>query len=253
MKLRNLIPFLTFSAVTEHPAIEQLFTDRHLHYQSRFPYWSTLATRRKLVIHFWYNEVFRHFLALSGLGLITTIIARPYSWLHATTTLPVSGLLFVAFIVLLPLFMGLLLFIYLPAFSASYLPFLDSYIENYTGKQLESIQKCKKQQFSVKTLLLIQYSLQNMAGLSDRGLDETYTGLLTKQYRVSKQMIETAYKELFLGKWDGRTGRKYTEMVQSFDEAEDYFRLLGAERTFPVLAELQARVLRKTRDKTSPS
>lgn len=253
MKLRTLIPFLTFSAVTEHPTIEQLFTDRHLHYQSRFPYWSPLATRRKLVVHFWYNEVFRHFLALSGLSLVTTMIARPSSWLHATATLPVSGWLFVALIVLLPLFMGLLLFIYLPAFAASYLPFLDSCIENYTGKQLESIQKCKKQQFSVKALLLIQYSLQKMAGLSDRGLDETFSALLVRQYGISKQMIETAYKELFLGKWDGRAGRKYTEMVQSFDEAEEYFRLLGAEAALPVLAELRTRVLRKAQDKTLPS
>jgi hypothetical protein len=238
MKLRDVTSFLTFSSVTDYAIIEKQFNDHHSACLSRFPYWSNAATRRRLISHFWYRDVFYHFGALAGLALLLAFLTHPAHWFSATAVLLTGCLLFVAFLVVL-------LFVYIPAFSGSYLPLLDSYIEEVTGKGLESIQKCKKQQYSVKALLLIQHVLQKLAGLPGNGLDDTSVNLLTKQYGISKQMIENAYKELFLGKWDGKPGRKYTEMVQSFEEAEDYFRHLNANRVFPILDELSAKVLKK--------
>lgn len=240
MKLRDVISFLTFSSVTDYATIEKQFNAYHSAHQSRFPYWSNAATRRKLISHYWYSAVFYHFGALTGLALLLAFLTHPTHWLSAMAFLLTGCLLFITFIVVL-------LFVYIPAFSGSYLPLLDSYIEEVTGKQLESIQKCKKQQYSVKALLLIQHGLQRLAGLKDIGLDDTYINLLIRQYGISKQMIENAYKELFLGKWDGKPGRKYTEMVQSFEEAEDYFRHLGAGQVFPVLDSLREKVLKKAK------
>jgi hypothetical protein len=238
MKLRDVISFLTFSSVTDYATIEKQFNEHHSAYQSHFPYWSNAATRRKLISQYWYSEVFYHFGTLAGLALLLAFLTHPAHWLSATAFLLTGCLLFITFTVVL-------LFVYIPSFSGSYLPLLDSYIEEVTGKQLESIQKCKKQQYSVKAIVLIHHALQRLAGLKDNGLDNVYVNLLTKQYGISKQMIENAYKELFLGKWDGKPGRKYTEMVQSFEEAEDYFLQLGAGQAFPVLDSLREKVLKK--------
>ena len=52
-------------------------------------------------------------------------------------------------------------------------------------------------------------------------------------------MIDNANKEIFMGKWDGKEGGKYTEMVNSFEEKEGYFNDLKAEDAFSILHELR--------------
>src|SRR5207249_7546995 len=88
-------------------------------------------------------------------------------------------------------FQVMLVFIYLPSFYTSYLPLLDSYLENYSGKQFEGIQRCKKEQYSVMGLMLIQYIFHQLSGLEGSMLTEKHTNILTKQYGVSQKMIDT--------------------------------------------------------------
>jgi hypothetical protein len=236
MKLSEVIFFLTFSSVTENVNIEKKFNDCHSGYKSRLIYWSTNATRRKLISEFWYTQVIKHFAVLYSRALLVSFFSHPDALLNPYGLLIIGSWFWIGFIVTAA-------FIYMPTFYTTYLQLLDSYIEKYTGQQLEHIQKCKKQQYSVRALLLIQYTFQKLSGLSVSYMDNIYANLLSKQYGISLQMIDNANKEIFMGKWDGKEGRKYTEIVNSFEEAETYFNDLKADNAFPILHELRTKVL----------
>lgn len=245
MKFSKFVSFLTLSAYADFSSIEFQLNVAHSRYQEQFPNWSISSTRRKLKADYWYTVIFKHYLIICLLALVSMSFVDSSLWSYKNM-LSVPLILGLAFLPISAL-------IYFTSFYATYLPLLDTCIENYTGNQLAGIQKCKKQQYSVRALLLIQYTFQKIGNLEDATLQEEYTNLLTKQYGISPQMIESAYKEIFLNAWNGGTGRKYTEIIQSFDEAEDYFKSLKAPQAIPILQQIRIKVLSKGKVSTKRS
>lgn len=239
MKLSEVIPFLTFAVETDHARIEQQFRDYHSTYQSQFPYWSINATRRKLIGHFWYAAVFKHFLMLYTLAVSITFlinISQGFNPMFFLVAACLSGLVFII----------LMAFIYMPSFYSSYLPLLDSYVENYSGKQLEGIQKCKREQYSVMGLMLIQYVYHQLSGFEGSLLTDEHTNLLTKQYGVSQKMIDSTLRTIIFNDWDHKKERKRAEIMEAFGEAEAYFTFYNAQKANQLLGKLQEKLVNTT-------
>jgi len=238
MKLNEVIPFLTFSAIADHAKIEEQFNNCHSNYQSRFPYWSINATRRKLLSTFWYTTVFRHFVVLYSIAVLVTASIDLKTWLSSAIFLLCLCLFCIAFFVML-------FFIYLPAFQSTYLPLLDSYLETYSGKHLEGIQKCKKEQYPVMTLMLIQYCYHRLAGADGSLLMDPNPRLLMKQYGVSQKMIDSTLRTIVLNNWDQSKLRKRTEITESFEEAISYFQSFGLEKAVQLLITLHQKIMNR--------
>ncbi len=238
MKLSEVIPFLTFSAISDHAKIEEQFNNCHSNHQSKFPYWSIQATRRKLMSNFWYATVFRHFISLYCIALLVIAFFNYRDWFNPTIFMVSVSLFCFAFFVML-------FFIYLPAYQSMYLPLLDSYLESYSGKQLEALQKCKKQQYSVVALMLIHHVYQKMAGLQPVLINTGNAQLLARQYGISIKSICPALQLIQRGEWDRDSIRKRTETLDDFETAKEHFRLLQNDKAVLILEHLQQKILQR--------
>ncbi len=191
MKLKDIISFLTFSNFADEKKIELQFSIQHNNYQSIHSYWSINATKRKLITEFWYNTVIKHYLLICSIALFGLSIFKnkylndPIELIFA----PIS----ISFV-----FIPVAMFVYFPSFYNNYLPLLENCAESFTGKQLEGIQKCKREQYSVMSLMLIQHILQQLAGIHNLSVSEQHTNILMKQYGVSQKMIDTTLRTIHL-------------------------------------------------------
>ena len=179
MKFSKTMAFLTFAAYTDYACVEKQFSTQHEKFQSGYPYWSINATHRKLKAAFWYDTTFKHYAALCLMALAALTIMHPSFWANRLSCL-------IALVCAACIFIPITAFIYMPSYYNTYLPLLESCIEHYSGKQLEGIQKCKQQQYSVMALMLIQYAFNRIAGAEIEPFSDTYSCLMMKQYGVSQ-------------------------------------------------------------------
>ncbi len=240
MKFSQAITFITLSANSDYTAIENQFTNQHEHFQAHHPYWSINATKRKLTAAYWYSTVFKHYGGIYMLAIIILAIVNPH-FLHD----PVSCLVILMLAVLI--FVVLAAVIYVPSFFNSYLPLLESCMENYSGRQREGIQKCKQQQYSVMALMLIQHVFNRMSGIEINAFDKGYANLMMKQYGVSPKMIESTQKMIVLNNWDTSKERQRTEITEAFEEAGEYFVTLHLPEAIGILNKLKVRLLNNTK------
>lgn len=240
MKFSQAVSFITLSANSDYTTIERQFTTQHALFQSRYPYWSINATKRKLTAAYWYNTVFKHYGVICLLAIMILTIINPH-FLY-------DPLSFIAILLLsLLIFVVIAAIIYVPSFFNSYLPLLESCMENYSGRQREGIQKCKQQQYSVMALMLIQYVFNNISGIETNPLNKGYATLMTKQYGVSLKMIESTQKMIVLSQWDASKERQRTEIIEAFGEAEEHFKALHLPEATEILQALKLRLLRNTK------
>jgi hypothetical protein len=240
MKFSQAISFITLSANSDYTAIENHFTNQHEHFQSHYPYWSINATKRKLTAAYWYNTVFKHYggICLLAVAILATINPR---FLHD----PISCMIILMLSVLI--FVVIAAVIYIPSFFNSYLPLLESCMENYSGRQREGIHKCKQQQYSVMALMLIQHALNNVAGIENNPFSEGYSNLMMKQYGVSPKMIDATQRIIVLNQWDNAKERKRTEITEAFEEASEYFKALQVQEALHILDTLKVRLLQTSK------
>jgi len=242
MRFSKFLSFLTLSGITDMVHIEQKFNKVHDKFKSQFFYWSIGATRKKLIIGFWYYEIPWHLLTIFMVAWLATFALHPS--MFSAVSLMASGSVFAL------TFLVMIIGIYLPVFGSEYFPNLESCSSRYSGDQNLSIQKCKKQQFTLKTLVLIQHVLEQMAGIQNQFLDSKYLQVLSKQYGVSKQGLQVAAREIFLSKSHAGQGRICTELENSFEEAYTYFQSLNCDRAEQILKSLESRIMIKKLRKT---
>src|SRR6266498_1172282 len=246
MKLKDIISFLTFSNFADEKKIELQFSIQHNNYQSIHSYWSINATKRKLITEFWYNTVIKHYLLICSIALFGLSIFKnkylndPIELIFA----PIS----ISFV-----FIPVAMFVYFPSFYNNYLPLLENCAESFTGKQLEGIQKCKREQYSVMSLMLIQHILQQLAGIHNLSVSEQHTNILMKQYGVSQKMIDTTLRTILFNNWDNKKERKRTEIIEAFDEAKNYFDTFHAGNAIQLLEKLQQKMLLQPVKESKPS
>ena len=141
------------------------------------------------------------------------------------------------------IFFILLLTMYLPLYHMEFLPHLDNCIEAYKGKQLEGIQECKKQQYSVVTLMLIQHIFYQLSGMSPVLINKDQVQILGRQYGVSVKSVGTALQLILRGDWDRKSIRKRTEILDDFEAAKEHFRQLSCDKAVLLLDQLEERIL----------
>ncbi|WP_276500976.1 hypothetical protein [Terrimonas pollutisoli] len=228
MKFNNLLPDLPFP----QPLLSKIFQQQHERYLEVFPEWSLLATRRKLTASYWMKIFVNHFifLLISG-SLIVLLINNEQPVLPSL--IPAS----------LIVFLSLFLTMYWPHYQLEFLPHLDNCMESFRTKKLEGLQQCKKEQYSVLSLMLIQHAYQHMAGIKNGSIDTNYAKLLTQQYGVSVKSIVPALQITIRGQWNRKSIRKRTEIINDFEDAKDYFMQLSCERAIQLLDQLQQKIL----------
>jgi hypothetical protein len=236
MNFQKLMNRLEYSGTLTEYAFQQ----KHQVYVTRDEQWTLAATRRKLIGNYWLGVVLPHFIVLFLLSAFTVLLFN--HGLHGilASLLPASALCF------LILFISL----YYPHYFLEFLPQLDNLMASSAGRQLEGLQKCKKAQYSVTTLMLIQTTLHHLGGKTAVLLTETHTKALSAQYGVSVRMIHNALHLIYLGKWDMQSERKRTEVRDAFEDAIAYFQTFAMTASIHHLKALQQKVLSQSHKKS---
>ena len=128
-------------------------------------------------------------------------------------------------------------------YQLEFLPHLDTCLENYKGQQLEGIQACKKQQYSVVSLMLMQCITLELAGMQSPLMNTSSAQLFARQYGVSAKSIGPALQLIYRGDWNQKSIRKRTEIIDDFETAKSYFLELSEDRAFVLLEKLQQKIL----------
>jgi len=231
MKFSNLLPELSFP----QSSLSEVFESHHQRYLETFPGWSIQSTRRKLAAFYWLKIVLKHFLVLTSVSaFLALFITHQQNLLFFQALIPASMLVF------------LILFIsmYWPMYQLEFLPHLDTCAENYAGRQIEGIQACKKQQYSVVSLVLIQCVTMELAGMKNPLLNTATAQLFARQYGVSVKSVGPALQLILRGDWNRKSIRKQTEIIDDFETAKSYFLELSDDRAIQLLEKLQQKVLR---------
>lgn len=234
MKFSKLLPDIPFP----QPVLSKTFQEHHERYLELFPEWSLLATRRKLVATYWLKILVNHFLFLLVCGsLIVFLFNKGQSLNQLIVSLMPASLV---------VFLTLFLTMYWPLYQLEFLPHLDSCIESFNIKKLEGVQRCKKEQYSVLSLMLIQHTYQHMAGIKNGLIDTTYAKLVAQQYGVSIKSIVPALQTTIRGQWDRKSIRKRTEITNDFENAKNYFMQLSCDKAIQLLDRLQQKILQES-------
>jgi len=230
MKFSNLLPDIPFS----QPSLQDQFQKLHERFVTAFPGWSIQSTRRKIIANYWFEVILNHYFKLLVLGSILVLLFSKLPIAVLITGLASAGLL---------LFFALFFSLYLPLYHIEFLPHLDTCVEANKRSQVEGIQECKKKQYSVVSLMLIQHVLMEMAGLERPLINTANAQLLARQYGVSVKSISPALQLILQGDWNRKSIRKRTEILDDFETAKDHFRQLSETRAIYLLEKLQNKIL----------
>ena len=230
MQFSQFWPEIPFPA----SSIQSSFNNLHERHTSLYPSWSISASRRKLAVEFWLKILLDHFAVLLGLSLIINLAISQYDLaVTLRSAFPASVLVF----------LSLFLTMYWPFYHFEFLPHLDACVENYRQQQLEGIQQCKKQQYSVLSLMLIQHVFQDLTGIKRLSLNTGSAQMLARQYGVSVKSILPVLQLIYRADWDRKSIRKRTEITDDFETAREYFLQLEESRGIVLLDKLQQKIL----------
>ncbi len=231
MKLCGILPELPF----QRSSVSEIFDHLHQTNIERFGAYSPVATKRKLSGAYWIDAIFNHFLFLIITGNCIVFIFDYEKPIYPllVSMLPASCLIFII----------LFLTAYWPLYQLEFLPKLDNCMENYANKKLDGIQQCKKEQYSVMTLMLIQFAYCQLMGINQPELCKENYLLLSRQYGVSVKSIDNVLQLIVLGKWDRKSIRKRTEILNGFEDAINYFNKVSCNKAIPILNLLQQKLL----------
>jgi hypothetical protein len=231
MKFSNLLPDLSLP----QPLLPEIFQQQHKHHLELYTNWSLAATRRKLMGSYWLKVLLNNYCFLILAGSVIVIFLNQNQ--------PVKQLLIGMAPAYLIVFAVLFLTMYFPLYQLDFLPHLDNCVEAYKGKQLEGIQECKKQQYSVITLMLIQNIYRQLAGMEPVMINTTNSQLLARQYGISVKSVGSALQLILRGDWDRKSIRKRTEILDDFEAAKEHFRKLSSDKAVLLLDRLEKRIL----------
>lgn len=227
--MRQAKTFITSVFPSDSNYISKFFTATHNLQQNYYPYWSTSATRQKLIASYWYSYVLKHF---------ACFFAFVAGWLLLTPGCLNKYFLPAVFLISTSIFFILLLVYYLPSFYMNYLPQLETVKESFEQKQFEQLEKCKKAQLSNFSLTLIFYVLDKISGINSLQCNDQYATLLTKLYGVDQGSLKKNL-ELILSKKKNLPQRKFTEIKNRFGEAFIFFEEMQCKEGVRILRELE--------------
>lgn len=231
MKFSNLLPDLPFAQLL----LSKIFQQQHERYIENYPNWSLAATRRKLMGSYWLKLLLNNYSVIIIAGSVIVFLLNKNQ--------PIKQLLIGMAPAYLIVFAVLFLTMYFPLYQLDFLPHLDNCMETYKGNQLEGIQECKKQQYSVITLMLIQNIYRQLAGMEPVIINAASSQLLARQYGISEKSVGTALQLILRGDWSRKSIRKRTEILDDFEAAKEHFRQLSCDKAIPLLDLLEEKIL----------
>ncbi len=237
MKFSKLLSLLTLSQIDGVQTIEHRFNQTHLNCLAKNSDWSTELTRSNLIFDFWYKIVPANFVTIYIFGCITAYLFNP-------AKLSQGSMLGFTVLMSLLTFLILLVTLYNPLFKFYYSRFLTNCADKISNYEMIEISKCKKDQFPLKAIVIIQYILQKLSRISDTPIDNTYLNLMSKQYGVSRQGLNVAYQEIFMNSGKITKLRLSTEIENAFEQADKYFKLLNSDSGIQMLEDLKLRFLK---------
>jgi hypothetical protein len=83
--MQKVMSFVTFEFALDRNCLAQQFSATHTWQQKDIPYWSTKATRQKIISRYWFELVLGHFAFLISTGVLLLLIIFP----HRGLALPV--------------------------------------------------------------------------------------------------------------------------------------------------------------------
>lgn len=228
--VKKVSSFIAFDLPLEKAYISAQFADAHQKYQVHTPQWSTVSTRRKLVVRYWDTYVRKH---LTMTFVVPTLVILLFSTNFAQLPQALVGVFLSGLICFVTLFC-----VYLYFFAAFFLPHLETVKEEYERKFIKHQEKCRQAQLSNFALTLIYYVYDRTSGINMLQCNDKFAALQMKLFGVDQGSLKKNLK-LILGKKKELDPRKKTEILNRFAEAISYFEEMEFPKGVQILYELR--------------
>lgn len=230
MQLSQFFPALPF----EQQQVSNAFKALHQQHVERHDQWSLSASRSKILVTYWLEIFTRHFFPLWIAGLVMVFLLSPASLSMVFPACVAAGA--AVFLCLLPT-------LYIPYYYIEFIPLLENCLEEYRQQYLDGIQKCKKEQYPVLTLLLIEHVSEELMDCPQATISDLYINLLSRKYGVSRKMVDSVLRIVKHRQWDRKKIRKRTEIMEAFAMATDHFDQQGNRKATRILELLEQKIL----------
>lgn len=229
-RMQQVKSFILFDFPLDKNYLGTQFATTQAFYQKEIPEWSTIATRQKLIAHYWFTYVPLHFTGLFVTSiLLTSLLHSGFVHDYLMISLPVG----------LISFFILYVFQYHPIFSLYFLPVLETVKATYDQTQIEQLEKCRQTQLSNFSLTYVLTTTNNMNPVA---CDDRSAALLTRLYGVDSGSLKKNL-ELILctSKRKNMTDRKLTELRNRFNETYTFLEELNFSDGIPKLQALETK------------
>ncbi|SDC96529.1 hypothetical protein [Niabella drilacis] len=235
MNMKRLIDRFTFELPENPSYIYTRFRQMHERRRSIHRYWPATATRSQLIDTYWRSALL-HFSSIIILGVLVTSFF--------SGTLDLLYFLSVA-IFTIGAFPPLYYFIYRPIFNSSFLPNLENAIATYEGRELSLLEKCRQDQLSNRTLVLLFYVFDKTSCANYLSPNDKCADLLHKLFGVStksmKNELDLIFKKAKRAKMESRLR---VEVNKSFEDAFKVLETMQFSEGIKLLKQLEQQFLR---------
>jgi len=227
--VKKVTAFILFDSPIDLKLIDSEFLLTHSQYKEQLPHWPFAASRKKLIMAFWFKEVFPHFLALLVLS-IGALVPFQKTWSNSTAPLFFSAL--ITFCILGVLY-------YWPIFYGDYLPKLATVIAEQEKLAIDEddLKKCKRSQYSIPTLTIIFYVWSKMAEIPMVPVNDHSAMLLNNLYGSDKDKLKQNLARLY--KFSFLSSREKAEMQKGISTARLFFQELNHPSAGTLLDEME--------------
>jgi len=233
--MQKVKSFMTFDFPLQSTYIETKFTETHQKLRLEVPEWSTAATRQQLIANYWFTYVAGHFSLLLGVPALALFFVS--DGFHN-----INGFLVGILIAGIISYLALYLFLYRPAYCATFLPRLETTKEAYDRKQYDLFEKCRQAQLSNFALTLVFYAFEKSCGMNMLLCNDQSANILMKLYGVDPGSLKKNLG-LIYGKKKCLLPRKQTEISKRFEEAISFFEETGFQKGINILSELRQKFI----------
>ncbi|MEO5594008.1 MAG: hypothetical protein ABIR15_14485 [Chitinophagaceae bacterium] len=230
--VKKAAAFILFESPVDFQVIRLNFIGRQNFYKAQLPNWPFSATRKKLIVEFWFRRVSLHFFILLILASAVLLLLR-----RVSENFP-APLFFFA----LPTFFILILIHYGPIFYGDYLPNLATVIaeQETLAAAEDDLKKCKRSQYSIPTLTIIFYVLSKMADIPMVPVNDHSAELLNHLYGCDKDKLKQNLGRLY--KFSVLSPKEKAEIHKGISAARSFFQDLQHPPAAKLLDEMEIKL-----------
>jgi hypothetical protein len=230
--VKKVTAFVLFESPTDFQLIGQSFTRTQSRCKAQFAHWPFGATRKKLMVEFWFGQIFLHFLILIILAVTALLLLQRVS---ANSIAPLSISAISTFFILSTIHYG-------PIFYGDYLPKLATIIaeqEKLTTEE-DDIKKCRRTQYSIPTLTIIFYVWSKLAQIPMVPVNDHSAVLLNQLYGSDKDKLKQNLARLY--KFSALSPKEKAEMQKGINTARSFFQELNHHPATLFLDQLEIKL-----------